>query len=97
MKPKFEISLFEKAWKLFHTLDDKIKEKIINNIDKARFFNGPELLKSLTMKYGSLDPNIPDCNINCLHSETKTSGQTKFLIFLAHKKSLCKLIVYKGF
>ncbi len=47
MKAKFEIVLLEETWNFLDSLDDKTKEKIIYNLDKARYINDPELLKKL--------------------------------------------------
>lgn len=47
MKQKFEIILLEEVWKFFDTLDEKVKDKIIYNIDKSKYVNDPELFKKL--------------------------------------------------
>jgi len=47
MKQKFDIILLEEVWKFFDTLDDKVKDKIIYNIDKSKYVNDPEILKKL--------------------------------------------------
>ena len=47
MKQKFEVLLLGEVLDLFDTLDDKVKEKIIYNIDKSKYFNDPKLFKKL--------------------------------------------------
>lgn len=47
MKPKFEVIILEEVWNLLNVLDEKAKEKIIYNIDKAKYLNDPELFKKL--------------------------------------------------
>ena len=47
MKQKFDIILLEEVWKFFDTLDEKVKDKIIYNIDKSKYVNDPELFKKL--------------------------------------------------
>jgi phage-related protein len=47
MKPKFEVILLDEVWKLFDTIDEKTRLKIIYNIDKSTFQNDPELFKKL--------------------------------------------------
>ncbi|TVR68286.1 MAG: type II toxin-antitoxin system RelE/ParE family toxin [Marinilabiliales bacterium] len=34
-------------WEFFDTLDEKVKDKIIYNIDKSKYENDPELFKKL--------------------------------------------------
>ena len=47
MNPKFDIILLGEVWDLLDTIDEKSKEKIFYNIDKARYVNDPELFKKL--------------------------------------------------
>jgi phage-related protein len=47
MKQKFDIILLEEVWDFFDTLDEKVKNKIIYNIDKSKYINDPELFKKL--------------------------------------------------
>ena len=47
MKQKFDIILLEDVWKFFDKLDEKVKGKIIYNIDKSKYLNDPELFKKL--------------------------------------------------
>ena len=47
MKQKFEVILLEDVWKLLDELDQKIKDKILYNLDKSKFVNDPKLLKKL--------------------------------------------------
>jgi phage-related protein len=49
MQQKFDIILLEEAWEFFDTLDEKVKNKIIYNIDKSKYVNDPELFKKLEM------------------------------------------------
>jgi hypothetical protein len=47
MKPKFEVLLLEDAWDFLDSIDEKSKEKILYNIDKAKYVNDPEIFKKL--------------------------------------------------
>jgi len=47
MKQKFDIILLEEVWDLFDTLDGKVKDKIIYNIEKSKYVNDPQLFKKL--------------------------------------------------
>jgi len=48
MKEKFEVVFLENAIQFIENLDDKSRNKIIYNIDKARYVNDPKLFKKLT-------------------------------------------------
>ena len=47
MDKKFEIILLEEAWEFLNKLDEKIKNKILYNIEKAKYVNDPKLFKKL--------------------------------------------------
>lgn len=47
MKQKFNVILLGDVWDLLDTLDEKSKDKILYNIDKAKYVNDPELFKKL--------------------------------------------------
>ncbi len=47
-KPKFEVKLLEDAVAFLDSLEEKVRDKIIYNITKARFSNDKELFKKLT-------------------------------------------------
>lgn len=47
MKQKFDVLLLGEVWDLLDTLDDKVKDKIIYNIDKSKYVNDPKLFKKL--------------------------------------------------
>jgi hypothetical protein len=47
MKKKFDVILLEEVWEFFDTLDEKVKNKIIYNIDKSKYNNDPEHFKKL--------------------------------------------------
>lgn len=47
MKQKFDVILLEEVWELFDALDEKVKDKIIYNIDKSKYINDPELFKKI--------------------------------------------------
>jgi len=48
MDKKFEIIFLEDAIEFLNELDEKPREKIIYNIDKAKSVNDPKLFKKLT-------------------------------------------------
>jgi phage-related protein len=47
MNPKFDVILLGEVWDLLDTIDEKSREKIFYNIDKAKYVNDPELFKKL--------------------------------------------------
>lgn len=47
MKQKFKVLLLGDVWDLLDTLDEKIKNKILYNIDKSKYVNDPGLFKKL--------------------------------------------------
>ncbi len=47
MKQKFNVILLGEVWDLLDTIDEKSKDKILYNIDKAKYINDPELFKKL--------------------------------------------------
>ncbi len=47
MHRKFEVILLEEVWELLDILDEKIKDKILYNIEKSKYINDPKLLKKL--------------------------------------------------
>ena len=47
MRQKFEVILLGEVWDLLDTIDEKSKDKILYNIDKAKYVNDPELFKKL--------------------------------------------------
>ena len=47
MKHKFDVILLGEVWDLLDSLDEKSKDKILYNIDKAKYVNDPELFKKL--------------------------------------------------
>ena len=47
-KPKFKVESLEEASEFLDSLDEKVRDKIIYNITKARFSNDKELFKKLT-------------------------------------------------
>jgi phage-related protein len=46
-KPNFEVRFLEEAAQFIGNLDEKVRDKIIYNITKARFSNNKELFKKL--------------------------------------------------
>lgn len=47
MKQKFNVVLLGEVWDFLDTIDEKSKEKILYNMDKAKYVNDPELFKKL--------------------------------------------------
>jgi phage-related protein len=47
MRQKFDVVLLGEVWDLLDMIDEKSKDKILYNIDKAKFVNDPELFKKL--------------------------------------------------
>jgi len=47
MKQKFDVILLGEVWDLLDSIDEKSRDKILYNIDKAKYVNDPELLKKL--------------------------------------------------
>jgi phage-related protein len=47
MKQRFDVILLGEVWDLLDSIDEKSKDKILYNIDKAKYVNDPELFKKL--------------------------------------------------
>jgi phage-related protein len=47
MGQKFDVILLGEVWDLLDTIDEKSKNKILYNIDKAKYVNDPELFEKL--------------------------------------------------
>jgi phage-related protein len=47
MRQKFDVILLGEVWDLLDSIDEKSKDKILYNIDKAKYVNDPELFKKL--------------------------------------------------
>lgn len=47
-EPKFKVEFLEEAAKFLESLEEKVRDKIIYNITKARFSSDKELFKKLT-------------------------------------------------
>ena len=47
MKKKLEVILLEEVWELLDTLEDKVKDKILYNLEKSKYVNDPKLLKKI--------------------------------------------------
>lgn len=58
MTEKFHVQFLEEASEFLDSLDEKARDKVIYNIQKARFSNDNELFKNLRMKFGSSGPCI---------------------------------------
>jgi len=57
MKQKFEVILLGEVWDLLDNLDEKVKDKILYNVDKSKFVNDPKLFKKLRFFMTSLKKN----------------------------------------
>lgn len=60
MKQRFDIVLLEEVWEFFDTMDEKVKDKIIYNLDKSKYANDPRLFKKL-------DPDIWEFRIKYIN------------------------------
>jgi len=47
MKQKFNVILLGEVWDLLAVIDEKSRDKILYNIDKAKYVSDPELFKKL--------------------------------------------------
>jgi phage-related protein len=47
MKQKFDVILLGEVWDLLDNIDEKSLDKILYNIDKAKYVNDPELFKKI--------------------------------------------------
>jgi len=47
MKKKFDVILLGEVWDLLDIIEEKAKDKILYNIDKAKYVNDPDLFKKL--------------------------------------------------
>lgn len=84
MKPKFEVILLGEVWDLLDAVDEKSKDKILYNIDKAKYVNDPELFKKLDeliwefrTKYKKTD-KIPKAEIEKARAIMKQYFEQKF-------------------
>ena len=51
MSKKFEVILLEEVWDLLDALEEKVREKILYNLDKSKYVNDPKLLKKIRCRY----------------------------------------------
>ena len=54
MTEKFKVEFLEEAVEFIENLDEKVRDKIIYNLNKAKFSNDKELFKKLRVKFGNL-------------------------------------------
>jgi phage-related protein len=47
MRQKFDVILLGEVWDLLDSIDEKSRNKILYNIDKAKYVNDPELFNKL--------------------------------------------------
>lgn len=47
MKQKFDVILLEEVWEFLDKLNEKVKDKIIHNVDKSKHINDPKIFKKL--------------------------------------------------
>lgn len=47
MNEKFEVILLEEVWELLDKIEENVKDKILYNIEKAKYVNDPKLFKKL--------------------------------------------------
>jgi phage-related protein len=80
IEPKFDIDFLEEAFEFLQSLNEKASEKIIYNIDKARYTNDPKLFKKL--------------NDDIWEFRTKYAGlQYRLLAFWDKSKSTKTLVI----
>ena len=48
MRGRFEVEFLHEAMEFLDSIDSKAREKLIFNIDKARYLNDPKVFKKLT-------------------------------------------------
>ena len=47
MRQKYDVIFLGEVWDLLDSIDEKSREKILYNIDKAKYVNDPELFKKI--------------------------------------------------
>lgn len=77
MKQKFNVILLGEVWDLLDTIDEKSKDKILYNIDKAKYINDPGLFKKLDDLIWDLEQNIKEHITDCFHFGTKLINQRR--------------------
>ena len=70
MKSNFNVLLLGEVWDLLESIDEKSKDKILYNIDKARYVNDPELFKKLDDLIWEFRTKYQKLTIVCLLSGT---------------------------
>jgi phage-related protein len=83
MNPKFEVVFLEQAIEFIESLESKAKQKIIYNIDKARFENDPKLFKKLTSEIWEFRTKYRGIQHRLLAFWDK-SGEDKTLVISTH-------------
>jgi len=80
MTPKFDVLFMEDVREFLATVDQKSKDKIIYNIDRAKLHNDKELFKKLKGEIWEFQLYITKRIIDCLRFGTNQTNQ-KLLLF----------------
>ena len=69
---KFKVKFLKEAFQFLETLDDKSREKVLENIRISRFKTDPKLFKKVDDKIWEFRTRYAKKNnLGCLHSGTK--------------------------
>jgi phage-related protein len=83
LNPKFEVVFLEQAIEFIESLESKAKQKVIYNIDKARFENDPKLFKKLTTEIWEFRTKYRGIQYRLLAFWDK-SGEDETLVISTH-------------
>lgn len=83
MIPKFEVVFLEQAIEFIESLESKAKQKVIYNLDKARFENDPKLFKKLTTEIWEFRTKYRGIQYRLLAFWDK-SGEDETLVISTH-------------
>ena len=95
MKKKFDVILLEEVWELLNTLEEKVKDKILYNLEKSKYINDPKLLKKLDDDIWEFRSKYRGLQYRLLSFWDKT-GSSETLIVSTHgiiKKKIQKLSI----
>ena len=80
MTEYFSILLSAEVEEFLDNIEEKARNKILYNIDKAKITLDPKIFKNLLKKYGNLGHSMVHYNIDYLHFGTKEIIKTHLLL-----------------
>lgn len=80
MKAKFEVEFLDHAVEFLEGLDVKTRQKVIYNIDKARYVNDPKLFKKLDNEIWEFRTKFGGNQYRMLAFWVKLKGKTSLVV-----------------